>query len=95
MEGDPHVRVQYENEEPICFDVSSDDGAVLDLLSDFNTGLEVNGQLITENVKKNKSRLERVGFVTPAGVEIGVYTDRVTIGRAARTMQAFNYDRYT
>lgn len=92
VEGDPHVRVQHAEEEPVCFDIDDEDGSVLDLISDLDTGLEVNGQLISASQKKHVSRLERVGILTPYGIEIGIYPDRVTLGQGFRTLQVFLFD---
>ena len=55
---------------------------------------QVNGQLITENIRKHVSRLERVGFVSPAGIEIGVFPFSVSLGQNGVELQMFNYEKY-
>ena len=90
--GDPHVRVGIPNEPAICFDVTDKDQSILSLIKDVETGLEVNGQVFTEDFKKEKSRLERIGIVSPHGVQIGIYTDEITIGTNDLITERYSYE---
>ena len=45
MYGDPHVIVQSDNQEAVCFKVDDEDGAIISLIQDLEQGLEVNGGL--------------------------------------------------
>ena len=45
MYGDPHVIVQSDDEEAVCFKVDDQDGAVVSLIQDPQEGLAVNGGL--------------------------------------------------
>ena len=92
VQGDPHVRVAHENEPAICFDIDDENEAVIDLISDLDTGLEVNAQLYSKTKSKHVTRMQKIGFITPAGVEVGVFPDRVTIGRAHTTLDSHTYD---
>lgn len=91
VEGDPHVRVSYGNNPSVCFDLSDEDQSILSLVADLETGLEINGQVFTESVKKEKSRLERVGFRSPRGIEVGVYVDQVTVGIGGVVHERYTY----
>jgi hypothetical protein len=92
VQGDPHVRVAHENEPAICFDIDDENEAVIDLISDLDSGLEVNAQLYSKTKSKHVTRMQKIGFITPAGVEVGVFPDRVTIGRAHTTLDSHTYD---
>lgn len=80
LQGDPHVRVSQPDEPAICFDITDDDASILSIIADLDSGLEVNGQVFAHGDKKDKVRLERVGILSPRGVEVGIYIDQVTIG---------------
>merc|ERR1712061_669284 len=45
VSGDPHVIVSDPGQPSVCFDFAGRNGETLSLLSDFKTGLEVNGYL--------------------------------------------------
>ena len=87
--GDPHVKVKVPGQEAICFEITDAPESIIDLLSDPDTGLEVNGQCIQEG--KNL-RLERVFISTPRNVQIAIYTDKVTVGKAGVVEQTFTFD---
>ena len=88
--GDPHVKVKVPGQEAICFDISEADMAILDLLSNPTSGLEVNGQIVQEG---HNSRLERIFIKTPRDVEIGLYPDHVTVGTNGQVHSTYQYDQ--
>ena len=92
IEGDPHVKVKVPGQEAICFEIDGMDGDILDILSDRSTGLEVNGQLIQEGSQR---RLERVFIKTPRDVEIGIYSNSVTLGYDGHASRRFSFEEDT
>ena len=87
--GDPHVKVKVPGQEAICFEITDTPNSIIDLLSDPETGLEVNGQVIQEG--KNL-RLERIFVSTPRNVQIAIYPEKVTVGQNDEIEQTFSFD---
>lgn len=92
IEGDPHVRLGSLNEPAVCFDIIDDDQKILSLITDLETGLEVNGQVFTENFAKEISRLEKIGIKSPHGVKIGVFVDEITVGTDHSIHERYSYE---
>ena len=88
MAGDPHVHVNSENEPTVCFDITDIHLSILNLISDSNTGLRVNGQLFQEG---RHTRLERVYIESPAGIMVTVTTAGVKIEDSEGVVEIFNY----
>jgi len=92
VSGDPHVRIEGAGQKAVCYDIHGDSLDYVSLLYDVNTGLEINGQLT--HLKENKDRLSAIGFKTEAGVEIGVFADRVTVGFQGKIEDQYDYEDY-
>merc|ERR1712130_116842 len=56
------------------------------------TGMEVNGQLLQEGSQR---RLERVFIKTPRNVEIGIYSNSVTLGYDGHASRRFSFEEDT
>lgn len=50
--------------------------------------------MFTESTTKEKSRLERIGVLSPRGVEIGIYVDQITIGTSGSIHQRYTYEEH-
>ena len=83
-----------KDEPAVCFDITDEDESIISLIADLETGLEVNGQVFTESVRKEKSRLERIGILSPRGVGIGIYVDQITIGASGSVHQRYSYEEH-
>lgn len=92
ISGDPHVMVKAPGQARVCYDVHGDELDYVSLLYDPNLELEINGQLT--HVKSDKSRLSAIGFKTPAGVEIGIFPDRVTVGYQGKIEEQYDFNDY-
>jgi len=92
ISGDPHVVVQAPGQKKVCYDVHGDELDFVSLVYDPNLDLEINGQLT--HVKADKSRLSAIGFKTPAGVEIGIFTDRITVGYRGKIEDQYDFNDY-
>ena len=88
MAGDPHVHVTADGQPTVCFDITDVHLSILNLLSDNNTGLRVNGQLFQEG---KHTRLERVFVESPAGVMVTVTTAGVKVEDEQGLVKLFNY----
>ena len=88
MAGDPHVHVTSDGQPTVCFDITDVHLSILNLLSDNNTGLRVNGQLFQEG---KHTRLERVFIESPAGVMVTVTTAGVKVEDEQGLVKLFNY----
>ena len=64
--GDPHFRINFNDRDDICFDFGSTEGQIINLLSDEDSGLVVNGELIDSKDHK-AHRLGRIGVISPLG----------------------------
>ena len=59
VSGDPHIVVSNPGQPSVCFDIGGRNGEVINLLADFETGLEVHGRLdgpVTHAVRNNFRR---------------------------------------
>jgi len=88
MAGDPHVHVTSDGQPTVCFDITDVHLSILNLISDNNTGLRVNGQLFQEG---KHTRLERVFIESPAGVMVTVTTAGVKVEDEQGLVKLFNY----
>jgi len=76
--GDPHFRVTAPGQEPVCFDLDTPSGSIVDLYSDAQTALEVNAQF--KNVHNGKKQfIKAIGFTSNEGLQLAVTPTTVEI----------------
>ena len=69
--GDPHFRINFNSGFDICFDVSGQDGTILNLIHEPDTGLVINGQIVDSVYKTHHShRLAKIGVMSPSGGQV-------------------------
>ena len=55
ISGDPHIKIKGANQEPVCFDITPKGSSMLSLVYDPVSGLEVNGEVVTEAHQKHRT----------------------------------------
>ena len=103
--GDPHLRVSTPGEDAVCFDVNANNGAILDLFSDNESGLQVNAQFkvslvffiacssltLFQNVHGDKKQfIKAIGFTSPRGVQVSVSPFFVEVFEDGQLYNRFN-----
>uniref|UniRef100_A0A8C4UGE6 Inter-alpha-trypsin inhibitor heavy chain 2 n=1 Tax=Falco tinnunculus TaxID=100819 RepID=A0A8C4UGE6_FALTI len=84
VDNDPHFIIHLpKSQRNICFNINSEPGKILSLVSDPGTGVVVNGQLIgakkTENKKLN-TYFGKIGFYFKAkGLKVEITTETITL----------------
>uniref|UniRef100_A0A8C7SCL4 Inter-alpha-trypsin inhibitor heavy chain 2 n=1 Tax=Oncorhynchus mykiss TaxID=8022 RepID=A0A8C7SCL4_ONCMY len=88
-ENDPHFIVHLpKNNMDICFNIDSEPGHILNLVSDPGAGVVVNGQLVgSKRVGVEEKEKEKVNtyfgtisvFYQPDGIRVSVSTDRIDL----------------
>uniref|UniRef100_A0A8C7VZT7 Inter-alpha-trypsin inhibitor heavy chain 2 n=1 Tax=Oncorhynchus mykiss TaxID=8022 RepID=A0A8C7VZT7_ONCMY len=89
VENDPHFIVHLpKNNMDICFNIDSEPGHILNLVSDPGAGVVVNGQLVgSKRVGVEEKEKEKVNtyfgtisvFYQPDGIRVSVSTDRIDL----------------
>ncbi|XP_009949308.1 PREDICTED: inter-alpha-trypsin inhibitor heavy chain H2, partial [Leptosomus discolor] len=83
-DNDPHFIIHLpKSQRNICFNINSEPGKILNLVSDPGTGVVVNGQLIgakkTENKKLN-TYFGKIGFYFKSkGLKVEITTETITL----------------
>ncbi|KAK2882916.1 inter-alpha-trypsin inhibitor heavy chain H2 [Channa argus] len=84
VDNDPHfiVRVPGSNMD-VCFNIDSEPGHILNLVSDIGRGVAVNGQLISSKKQLKNKRQTYFGTISvyyqPDGVGVTIGTDRIAM----------------
>ncbi|KAL2761504.1 inter-alpha-trypsin inhibitor heavy chain H2 precursor, partial [Daubentonia madagascariensis] len=90
VENDPHFIIYLpKSQNNICFNIDSEPGKILNLVSDPESGILVNGQLIGAK-KPNNGKLStyfgRLGFYfQKENMKIEISTETITLTRKSRT----------
>ncbi|XP_061817305.1 inter-alpha-trypsin inhibitor heavy chain H2 [Nerophis lumbriciformis] len=84
VDNDPHFIVHLaQSNMDICFNIDSQPGHILNLVTDKGTGVAVNGQLISGKKVHNGKRSTYFGVISvyyqPDGVSITVSTDAIAL----------------
>ncbi|XP_063073765.1 inter-alpha-trypsin inhibitor heavy chain H2 [Engraulis encrasicolus] len=84
VDNDPHFIIHLPKREmDVCFNIDSDPGHILNLVSDPGTGVAINGQLVGSKALQNnklKTYFGTIGvFYRTEGVRINVRTDRIDL----------------
>ncbi|XP_037376475.1 inter-alpha-trypsin inhibitor heavy chain H1 isoform X2 [Talpa occidentalis] len=85
VDTDPHFIIHVpEKEDPLCFNINEENGVVLNLVQDLNTGFSVNGQLIGNTARSPGQHegmyLGRLGIANPAtGFQLEVTPQNITL----------------
>ncbi|KAK1345624.1 hypothetical protein QTO34_008087 [Cnephaeus nilssonii] len=90
VENDPHFIIYLpKSQKNICFNIDSEPGKILNLVSDPESGILVNGQLIGAKKPKNKklsTYFGKLGFYFQhEDVKIEVSTETITLSQGTRT----------
>ena len=86
------MKVKSQGQQAVCFDITGTDQTILDFVSDPTTGLEVNGQIMSD---QHKTRLERVFIRSPIGVEVEITPTTVRVGFANEILGTFSFEDNT
>ncbi|KAF6371867.1 inter-alpha-trypsin inhibitor heavy chain 2 [Rhinolophus ferrumequinum] len=90
VENDPHFIIYLpKSQKNICFNIDSEPGKILNLVSDPESGILVNGQLIGAK-KPNNGKLStyfgKLGFYFQSeDMKIEISTETITMSRGSRT----------
>lgn len=90
VENDPHFIIYLpKSQENICFNIDSEPGKILNLVSDPESGVSVNGQLIGAK-KPQKGKLHTyfgtLGFyIRSEDTKIEITTETITLSRGSHT----------
>ncbi|XP_044082755.1 inter-alpha-trypsin inhibitor heavy chain H2 [Neovison vison] len=89
VENDPHFIIYLpKNEKNICFNIDSEPGKILNLVSDPESGILVNGQLIGAKKPKNEKLSTYFGtlgfYFQSEDVKIEISTKTITLSRRSR-----------
>uniref|UniRef100_A0A8C7INF3 Inter-alpha-trypsin inhibitor heavy chain 2 n=1 Tax=Oncorhynchus kisutch TaxID=8019 RepID=A0A8C7INF3_ONCKI len=85
VENDPHFIVHLpKNNMDVCFNIDSEPGHILNLVSDPGAGVVVNGQLVgSKRVEEKEKVYTYFGtisvFYQPDGIRVSVTTDRIDL----------------
>ncbi|XP_046921085.1 inter-alpha-trypsin inhibitor heavy chain H2 [Lynx rufus] len=90
VENDPHFIIYLpKNEKNVCFNIDSEPGKILNLVSDPELGILVNGQLTGAKKPKNeklRTYFGKLGFYFQSeDMKIEISTETVTLSRGSRT----------
>ncbi|XP_045869836.1 inter-alpha-trypsin inhibitor heavy chain H2 [Meles meles] len=89
VENDPHFIIYLpKNEKNICFNIDSEPGKILNLVSDPESGIVVNGQLIGAKKPKNEKLSTYFGtlgfYFQSEDMKIEISTKTITLSRRSR-----------
>ncbi|XP_022376484.1 inter-alpha-trypsin inhibitor heavy chain H2 [Enhydra lutris kenyoni] len=89
VENDPHFIIYLpKNEKNICFNIDSEPGKILNLVSDPQSGILVNGQLIGAKKPKNEKLSTYFGtlgfYFQSEDMKIEISTKTITLSRRSR-----------
>uniref|UniRef100_A0A8C7B6U2 Inter-alpha-trypsin inhibitor heavy chain 2 n=1 Tax=Neovison vison TaxID=452646 RepID=A0A8C7B6U2_NEOVI len=89
VENDPHFIIYLpKNEKNICFNIDSEPGKILNLVSDPESGILVNGQLIGAKKPKNEKLSTYFGtlgfYFQSEDMKIEISTKTITLSRRSR-----------
>uniref|UniRef100_A0A674F5T0 Inter-alpha-trypsin inhibitor heavy chain 2 n=1 Tax=Salmo trutta TaxID=8032 RepID=A0A674F5T0_SALTR len=85
VENDPHFIVHLpKNNMDVCFNIDSEPGHILNLVSDPGAGVVVNGQLVGSKRVEEKEKVNTYFgiisvFYQPDGIRVSVSTDRIDL----------------
>uniref|UniRef100_A0A8K9UTX3 Inter-alpha-trypsin inhibitor heavy chain 2 n=1 Tax=Oncorhynchus mykiss TaxID=8022 RepID=A0A8K9UTX3_ONCMY len=85
VENDPHFIVHLpKNNMDVCFNIDSEPGHILNLVSDPGAGVVVNGQLVGSKRVEEKEKVNTYFgtisvFYQPDGIRVSVTTDRIDL----------------
>ncbi|KAL2102608.1 hypothetical protein ACEWY4_001776 [Coilia grayii] len=84
VDNDPHFIIHLPKRDMnVCFNIDSEPGKILNLVSDPGTGVVINGQLVGSKAPQNhklKTYFGTIGvFYRPEGVRVNVRTDRIDV----------------
>ncbi|XP_004425438.1 PREDICTED: inter-alpha-trypsin inhibitor heavy chain H2 [Ceratotherium simum simum] len=90
VENDPHFIIYLpKSQKNICFNIDSEPGKILNLVSDPESGILVNGQLIGAKKPKNEklsTYFGKLGFYFQSeDMKIEISTETITLRRGSRT----------
>ncbi|XP_006150105.1 inter-alpha-trypsin inhibitor heavy chain H2 isoform X1 [Tupaia chinensis] len=90
VENDPHFIIYLpKSQKNICFNIDSEPGKILNLVSDPESGILVNGQLIGAKKPKNgklSTYFGKLGFYFQSeDVKIEISTETITLSHGSRT----------
>ncbi|XP_040307426.1 inter-alpha-trypsin inhibitor heavy chain H2 [Herpailurus yagouaroundi] len=90
VENDPHFIIYLpKNEKNVCFNIDSEPGKILNLVSDPELGILVNGQLTGAKKPKNeklRTYFGKLGFYFQSeDMKIEISTETITLSRGSRT----------
>ncbi|XP_072681979.1 inter-alpha-trypsin inhibitor heavy chain H2 [Canis lupus baileyi] len=90
VENDPHFIIYLpKNEKNICFNIDSEPGKILNLVSDPESGILVNGELIGAKKPKNeklRTYFGKLGFYFQReDVKVEISTETITLSQGSRT----------
>lgn len=88
VENDPHFIIYLPNSQKnICFNIDSEPGKILNLVSDLESGILVNGQLVGAKKPKNKklsTYFGKLGFYFQSeDMKIEISTENITLSRGS------------
>ncbi|RMC10486.1 hypothetical protein DUI87_13291 [Hirundo rustica rustica] len=84
VDNDPHFIIHLpKSQRNICFNINSEPGKILNLVSDPGTGVVVNGQLVGAKKAENKklnTYFGKIGFYfKKKGLKVEITTDTITL----------------
>uniref|UniRef100_A0A4W2HQB5 Inter-alpha-trypsin inhibitor heavy chain 2 n=1 Tax=Bos indicus x Bos taurus TaxID=30522 RepID=A0A4W2HQB5_BOBOX len=90
VENDPHFIIYLpKSQKNICFNIDSEPGKILNLVSDPELGVLVNGQLVGAKKPKNKklsTYFGKLGFYFQReDVKVEISTETISLSRGSRT----------
>uniref|UniRef100_A0A4W2CDR0 Inter-alpha-trypsin inhibitor heavy chain 2 n=1 Tax=Bos indicus x Bos taurus TaxID=30522 RepID=A0A4W2CDR0_BOBOX len=90
VENDPHFIIYLpKSQKNICFNIDSEPGKILNLVSDPELGILVNGQLVGAKKPKNKklsTYFGKLGFYFQReDVKVEISTETISLSRGSRT----------
>ncbi|KAK2500859.1 hypothetical protein MC885_018301 [Smutsia gigantea] len=88
VENDPHFIIYLpKSQKNICFNIDSEPGKILNLVSDLESGILVNGQLVGAKKPKNKklsTYFGKLGFYFQSeDMKVEVSTENITVSRGS------------
>ncbi|XP_038597300.1 inter-alpha-trypsin inhibitor heavy chain H2 [Tachyglossus aculeatus] len=90
VENDPHFIIYLpKSQRNICFNIDSEPGKILNLVSDPGLGIVVNGELVGAKVRKNQKLSTYFGklafYFQSQGVKVEVSTEMITLKQGSHT----------
>uniref|UniRef100_A0A8C5JTC9 Inter-alpha-trypsin inhibitor heavy chain 2 n=1 Tax=Junco hyemalis TaxID=40217 RepID=A0A8C5JTC9_JUNHY len=84
VDNDPHFTIHLpKSQRNICFNINSEPGKILNLVSDPGTGVVVNGQLVGAKKAENKklsTYFGKIGFYfQKKGLKVEISTEKITL----------------